>query len=91
VCEKTVLRRISGPNRKEQGDGKICALSSCLIFLHQISVSLLNDGRLRQAGHVAHIIRNTKFWLINLKRRDYLGYLGIDGKIILKWILGKEM
>jgi hypothetical protein len=29
--------------------------------------------------------------LINLKRRDYLGYLGIDGKIILKWILGKEM
>jgi hypothetical protein len=33
-----------------------------------------------------HII----FWFENLKRRDYLEDLGIDGKIILEWILGKE-
>jgi hypothetical protein len=30
-----------------------------------------------------------KFGLENLKGRDHLGDLGIDGKKILKWILGK--
>jgi hypothetical protein len=29
------------------------------------------------------------FWLESLKGRDILGDLGIDGKTILKWILGK--
>jgi hypothetical protein len=31
-----------------------------------------------------------KFWLGSLKGRDYLGNLGIDWVIILKWIL-KEL
>jgi hypothetical protein len=31
----------------------------------------------------------TKFWLGNLKGRDHLEVLGIDGKTILEWILGK--
>jgi hypothetical protein len=29
------------------------------------------------------------FWLGN-SRIDYLGYLGVDGRIILEWVLGKE-
>jgi hypothetical protein len=29
------------------------------------------------------------FLLENLKGRDYLEDIGIDGKIILEWILGK--
>jgi hypothetical protein len=29
----------------------------------------------------------TKFWLENLKGRDYLGDLSVDGRVILKWIL----
>jgi len=37
--------------------------------------------------------RDEKFiqilWLENLKERDDLEDLGIDGKIILEWILGK--
>jgi len=32
---------------------------------------------------------HTMFLLENLKGRDYLEDIGIDGKIILEWILGK--
>jgi hypothetical protein len=32
---------------------------------------------------------HTKFWLESLKRRDPLEVIGIDGRIILQWILGK--
>jgi hypothetical protein len=32
---------------------------------------------------------HTVFWLGNLKGRDYVEHLGIDGKIILEFILGK--
>jgi len=31
----------------------------------------------------------TKFLLENLKGRDHLEELGIDGRIILEWFLGK--
>jgi hypothetical protein len=31
----------------------------------------------------------TKFWWDNLKGRDDSEDLGVDGKIILEWILGK--
>jgi hypothetical protein len=30
------------------------------------------------------------FWLGDLKGRDYLEHIGLDGVIILEWILGKE-
>jgi hypothetical protein len=32
---------------------------------------------------------NKTFWLENLKERDHLKDLGLDGKIILEWIIGK--
>jgi len=32
---------------------------------------------------------STKFWFGNLKGRDHLVDLDIDGRIILEWILGK--
>jgi hypothetical protein len=32
----------------------------------------------------------TKYWSENPKRRDHSKDLGLDGKIILEWILGKQ-
>jgi len=32
----------------------------------------------------------TGFWLENLKQRNYLGNLGIDWSMILKWILNRK-
>jgi hypothetical protein len=29
---------------------------------------------------------HTKFWLGNVKGRDYMEDLGVDGRIILEWI-----
>jgi hypothetical protein len=33
---------------------------------------------------------HTTLWLENLTGRDHLEDLGVDGKIILEWILGKQ-
>jgi hypothetical protein len=30
------------------------------------------------------------FWLENLKGKEYLEDIGVDGNIILEWILGKR-
>jgi hypothetical protein len=32
----------------------------------------------------------TGFWWGNLSERDHLGYPGIDGRIILRWIFRKQ-
>jgi hypothetical protein len=32
---------------------------------------------------------NTEFYLGNLKGRDYMVDIGVDGKVILEWIFGK--
>jgi hypothetical protein len=33
---------------------------------------------------------HTKFWSENLKGRDHSEDLGVDERIILEWILGKQ-
>jgi hypothetical protein len=48
--------------------------------------------RMRWAGYVAQMERwemHTIFWLEILKGRDRSEDLGIDGRIIFEWILGK--
>jgi hypothetical protein len=54
-------------------------------------VRVIKSRRMGCMGHVAHMeeLRNLIFWLENLKGIDHSEDLGIDGKIILEWILGK--
>jgi len=34
---------------------------------------------------------HTKFWSENLKEREHAEDLGLPGKIILEWVLGKKV
>jgi hypothetical protein len=44
---------------------------------------------MEHAGHMGEMKIHTEFWLESLKGKDHLKDLGIDGRIIFKWILGK--
>jgi hypothetical protein len=53
-------------------------------------VWLIKSRRMRWTGHVARIEERrgyTGFWWENLKERGHLGDPGIDGRIILRWII----
>jgi len=55
-------------------------------------IHVFNGERMRWAGHVARGGRGeecTWFWWRNLRERDHLGDLYVDGRIILRWIFGK--
>jgi hypothetical protein len=55
-------------------------------------VKVIKSRRMGWAGHVALMVemRNASNILVeNLKGRDHLEDLGVDGRITLEWILGK--
>ena len=94
--ENRVLRRISGPKRDEvTGDWRKLynvELNDC--YSSPSVCREIISRKLRWVGHLARIrgkyrcIR-TVFWWRNLRERDYLEELGVDGKIILRWIFRK--
>jgi hypothetical protein len=57
--------------------------------------NIVRDIKLRRMKLVGHGVRMGEMknvyniWLENLKGRDHLKDLGKEGRIVLKWILGK--
>jgi hypothetical protein len=50
---------------------------------------VIKSRRMRSLGHVATMGAGewcTGFWWENLNERDCLGYPGMDGRIIVRWI-----
>jgi hypothetical protein len=92
VFENRMLRRIFGPKREEDG--------SCRKFhndeLHSLYsspniVRVIKSRKLMWAGHVARIGEVfTRFWLGGPKVRDHWEYLGVGGRITLRWTLGRK-
>jgi len=54
-------------------------------------VRVIRSRMMKWMGHVVCMggMRNAKFWLVNLDRRDHVEDLGVDGRVLLEWILGK--
>jgi hypothetical protein len=88
VYENRVLRRIFGPKREEVAGGSK--------ILHKELQNLYaspNIIRLRWADHVARIGKMRNAYDIldgNPERKNHSEDLGVDGKIIPEWILGKK-
>jgi hypothetical protein len=92
VFENRVLRRIFGPKMEEVAVDWRRMHNEELNNLYASSNTIrMIKSRRTRAVHVARMgkmIMCTKFWSQHLKGRDHLEDSGVDGKIILKWILG---
>jgi hypothetical protein len=92
VFGNRVLRRIFGPKRDEATgewrrlhNGELNDLYSSPSIIR-----VIKSRRMRWAGRVARMGKkevHTGFWCGDLRECDHLGDPGVDGRIILKWIL----
>jgi len=77
--------------RKQQEAGENFMMRSFITCtLHVNFIRLIKSRKMRWEGHVARLkfeVR-TKCWPENLKGIDHSENLGVDGSIILEWILG---
>jgi hypothetical protein len=94
VFENRVLRRIFGPKRDEVTGGWRKLHNEELHGLYSSSsiIRVIKSRRMRWAGHVAHMgeVRGAYKILVGRPEgRRPLGRLGEDGRITLRWILGK--
>ena len=94
VFENMVLRRIFGPRRDEVTGVWRRLYNEELNDLYRSPniVRVIKPRRMRRAGHVARTrerISCTGIWWGNLSESDHLGDPGVDGRIILRWIVRK--
>jgi hypothetical protein len=96
VFESRVLRTIFEPTTDEVTGGWRKLHNEELHNLYSLPNTInrmTKSRRIRWIGHVAHMgkMRNAyKILLEILKGRDRSEDLGVDGMIILKWILGRQ-
>jgi hypothetical protein len=90
VFENRMGRRIFGPKGLEVAGGwrRLHSEESHNLYASQNIIRVLKSGRIRWVGYVA-CMQMRIAWSENLKGRDHLEDLGIDGRIILDWILEK--
>jgi hypothetical protein len=95
MSEYKLLRRIFGHKWKEVAGGLRKLHNEELHNLYALPnmIREIKSRKVRWAGHIARTreTRNAyKVWSENLKGRDLSEELGVDGRIILEEILGKE-
>jgi hypothetical protein len=91
--ENRMLRRIFGPKREEDGSWrKLHNDELHNLYSSPNIVRVIKSRRMKLAGHVARMERGevfTGFWLGVPKVRDHWKDLGVNGRITLKWTLGR--
>jgi hypothetical protein len=100
VFENRVLRKIFGPKREEDGSWrKLHNDELHYLYSSPNIITVIKSRRMRWAGHVARMGEGrggegrgevlTGFWLGGPKARDHWEDLGVGGRIMLKWTLGR--
>ena len=87
LFERRVLRRIFGPKRDEVKVEwrKLHSEETDDLYCSHNIFRVIKSRRMRWAGHLAHLGRGetyTGFWRGNLRQRDHLVDLGVDGRLI---------
>jgi hypothetical protein len=95
VFENRVLRRIYGPKRDEvRGEWRKLHNEELHDLYPSLNIVLvITSRRMRWAWHVARMGRGEAckgFWWRNMRERDHWGDPGVDGGVILRWILRKR-
>jgi hypothetical protein len=93
VFENRVLRKIFGTKREEDESWRTLHNDELhSLYSSPNIVRVIKSRRMRWAGHVARIGEGevfTGFWLGGPKVRDHWEDIGIDGRITLRWTLGR--
>jgi hypothetical protein len=92
VFENTLLRRISGPKREEDGSWRILYNDEFhSVYSSPNIVRVIKSRRMRWAGHVARMDERRGVYRVLFGRpesiRDHWEDLGVGGRITLSWNL----